>query len=313
MVSIGLDHPCERTLYRAVAILNWCEETLDCAEGKVADDMNTIKDFANTITRPDIAIVAGYPASASLLDTEFCKSVYGDTVPVDLTIPELDTINNNARMRGTRTGTPSSDRVAAVRSTQSSPSAPHYTSRSVCSTPHARSTRDASVQCNDTHDTVPLTDDVLPSLRGFPQPHSWPIHVDADDASDDGLHLHDGMDEDVLEMEGKLLDAAKKVKLAVIKRPAGAIIKRPSASGAGHVKIVIDAKGSVCMRDVISKVKIDAANAKLKFTRNACHSRGYTTAMKRAIAAGYPEAATKTYATDIAQVCVRHWDALHRP
>ena len=78
------------------------------------------------------------------------------------------------------------------------------------------------------------------------------------------------------------------------------------------MKIAIDAKGAVCMRDVISKVKLDAANANLKFTRNVFHSRGYTTALKRAIAAGYPDAAAKTYASDIAQVCVRHWDA-HRP
>ena len=108
----------------------------------------------------------------------------------------------------------------------------HYSS-CLRNMPHARSTRDASVPCNDMHDTVSLTDDVLPSLKGIPQRHFAPIHNDgapADDAvSDDVVPIgHDSTDDDILEMEGTLLDAATKVKLAVIKR------LEPSSSGPLH-------------------------------------------------------------------------------
>ena len=69
MAALGIECPCERTLYKAVAILNWCEENFDITEDEVGNDMDRIQDFAKSNPRPaDIPFIAEYHASATMFE-----------------------------------------------------------------------------------------------------------------------------------------------------------------------------------------------------------------------------------------------------
>ena len=100
--SIGIENPSEPTLYRMVAILNYCENNWDMSQEDIHKDMGRLQTFIKAHPRhPNIPYLSVYPHSASDLSDEFKAVSFTDCrVPVDVDIPELDMILGDSRMRG---------------------------------------------------------------------------------------------------------------------------------------------------------------------------------------------------------------------
>ena len=100
--SIGLINPSEPTLFRMVAVLAYGGGDYDMTQQQVWDYMEKIQTFTKSVKTPrDMMYIVDYPVSASLLPDSLASSAYpsGD-LPVDVTIPDLDTIISDKKQRG---------------------------------------------------------------------------------------------------------------------------------------------------------------------------------------------------------------------
>ena len=116
--SIGLINPSEPTLFRMVAVLAYGGGDYEMTQQQVWDYMEKIQTFTKSVKTPrDMMYIVDYPVSASLLPDSLASSAYpsGD-LPVDVTIPDLDTIISDKKQRGR-----GRDGVVAIRSRSLSP------------------------------------------------------------------------------------------------------------------------------------------------------------------------------------------------
>ena len=102
MSQCGIELPCEKTLYRGVSILNFCDYKYDTSEDEVKKDMEILQGFVKHHKRGDIPFIVDYPCSPSQLAPELASAMFPKGLPVDVVIPELDGILLGARMRGRR-------------------------------------------------------------------------------------------------------------------------------------------------------------------------------------------------------------------
>ena len=105
IAAMGVELPCQRTLYRAVAILNYYEAEYGMSEADVQACMDRVQQFVKQHKRrTDLPFIVDYPHSPEQLPQEVYTAIYPAQKPVDQTIPELESILNTARMRGREPG-----------------------------------------------------------------------------------------------------------------------------------------------------------------------------------------------------------------
>ena len=103
----GIELPCERTLYRGIQILNYCDDTYDMHERQVQSEMAKLQTAIKHHRRASIPFIVDYPTSPSQLSPDIANLIYADgRTPVDVDIPELDGILQGSRMRGSRDSVP---------------------------------------------------------------------------------------------------------------------------------------------------------------------------------------------------------------
>jgi hypothetical protein len=266
--SIGLINPSQPTLFRMVAVLAYCEECFDMTQQTVFDYMDKIQAFIKSAKVPlDYPYIVEYPPSAQQLPADLIEKVYPDgNLPVDVAIPELDTILAGKKQRGRNAepawlqSVPEAYRTMVALAVKREPSG-------------SQSSRDeAHAEPSDRHEMMPLAD-TLRKLRSNLRPAIVPPElapkVEYKDEFDDKLQDEiKGEPEDdfpvkaelatasgtVADMESAMLHASKsresakkvaskagasKKGAAVMQRPAGAdapattsasVLKRPATS-----------------------------------------------------------------------------------
>ena len=108
MSKCGIELPCEKTLYRGVAILNYCDQIFDMFESDVRKEMDKLQNAVKQHRRVGIPFMIDYPHSPSMMPHDLSATMFPKGVPVDVCIPELDGILQGARMRGRRNTSSSS-------------------------------------------------------------------------------------------------------------------------------------------------------------------------------------------------------------
>ena len=101
--SIGLINPTEPTLFRMVAILAYCDNDPDMSQTTVFDFMEKIKVFIKSVKIPkDFPYIVEYPAAASQLPSDLLNRAFPveEDIPVEVVIPDLDTILAGKTQRG---------------------------------------------------------------------------------------------------------------------------------------------------------------------------------------------------------------------
>ncbi len=100
--GIGIECPDQPTLYRLVSILAYCEDNFDMTQDQVFGLMDKIQTFIKSSGRlASLPYIINYPPSAAELPAELQKNAYPDgQLPPIVSIPELDVILGESRMRG---------------------------------------------------------------------------------------------------------------------------------------------------------------------------------------------------------------------
>ena len=84
MASCGIELPCEKTLYRGVAILNHCQEEYDMSEEEIQAEMEKLQGFVKAHKRrTDISFIVYYPVSPTQLADDVRAVMFPDCLPVD--------------------------------------------------------------------------------------------------------------------------------------------------------------------------------------------------------------------------------------
>ena len=101
-ISINLINPDQPTLFRMVSILAYGEGNYDFSQDDVFKYMDKAQNFVKDgRSDKDLPYLEQYPASAKDLP-QGLKAAYGDTMPVDVEIPDLESILAGMKQRGRR-------------------------------------------------------------------------------------------------------------------------------------------------------------------------------------------------------------------
>ena len=100
---VNLRNPCEMTLFRMVSILTWAAQDYDMTQGDVWNLMTQIQDMVKDACKgkPEVSYLAELPFSATSLPEDL-KDRYKGDIPIEVVIPELDSILAGRRARGGR-------------------------------------------------------------------------------------------------------------------------------------------------------------------------------------------------------------------
>ena len=99
---LGICLPSPKLLYRMVQILAYAAEEYDLSQEKVFEHMDRIQDFIKGYKQEaGTPFITMYPPIAEELEAVFLERAYRDCdLPVQVNIPELDTVLGKAKMRG---------------------------------------------------------------------------------------------------------------------------------------------------------------------------------------------------------------------
>ena len=326
LAHLGIDCPDEPTLYRCVAILNYCDGSYDQTEPEIHKDMDKVQDYAKGTKRnPNMPFRVEYPPSASQFAPELHEILFKGDVPVDVDIPELDAINGNARMRGRKSKSevdflkklPAEKRKRVAEALEST------RRRMSMKTPppfKAHDLLELVERVGDFEETeVRSIDAVFPTGLRRKKTMLDLVSSEPPDAVGDAEAAAEPMDsmivpavtappppppavpavpaepkgdepgdhDSVSEMEKKLLAAASGKKAH--KKPS-AKMKKPAAAPSG---IKLDMKAEIAVLEAVAKDK------KIKISRNAWHSRLYKKSKNKATAHGHPDDMAKRFASEI--------------
>jgi hypothetical protein len=103
--SIGLINPDQPTLFRMTSILAWGDRNFEFSQEDVWKYMDKIQVFIKAAKPKDDTYIPEYPISAKDLPKSLLE-VYGESVPIDVDIPELDTILAGHKQRGRHSKAP---------------------------------------------------------------------------------------------------------------------------------------------------------------------------------------------------------------
>ena len=99
--NVGLENPDEKTLYKLVQLLAYCENNFEFTQDQVWSCMDDLQSFIKSVPRrKELRYLEHYPATAQLLPSEMKAEAYPDGEPVSVDIPELAGVLRSAKMRG---------------------------------------------------------------------------------------------------------------------------------------------------------------------------------------------------------------------
>ena len=312
MSKLGIELPCQRTLYRGVAILNFCEQIMDMDEGEVQKEMLKLQSFIKHHTRGAIPFFVDYPCSPTQLATELACVMFPKGLPVDVCIPELDGILQGARMRGRRSDTSASwlhhvpvdhrhlfvDRLARDEKRERTPRSP--TCMSPCDI-HQSASREYDVQLPLQHQRVVATlpwavsptmadkrldttackmgtqimdDENAKQTMAEAKPTMMPTGDDSSDDDDVGAGSLAPGQNSIHDMESRLLTASTRRNQAKPPPPA-----KVAAKAAAKAKAATKAKAAA---------KATATGVKKRFVRMRLFGKQPTTRLINAAPSGRP-------------------------
>ena len=99
---IGIENPSQPTLFRMVSLVAWGESNFEMSQAEVFNLMDKIQSLIKGFRKPDgLSYLETYPVSASQLTPAMQALCYPDSkLPIDITIPDLDTILMDKKQRG---------------------------------------------------------------------------------------------------------------------------------------------------------------------------------------------------------------------
>jgi hypothetical protein len=110
--NIGVENADEKTLYRLVQIIAYCEGNFEFSQDQVWQYMDQLQTFIKSVPRrKELPYLEYYPVTADLLPDELKRHAFNSELPVNVDIPELATVLGTSKMRGRPTGKRSQEKV----------------------------------------------------------------------------------------------------------------------------------------------------------------------------------------------------------
>jgi len=255
--NIGVENADEKTLYRLVQILAYCENNFEFSQEQVWQYMDQIQAFIKSVPRrKDLPYLEHYPVTADLLPVELKRHAFASELPANMDIPELATVLGTCKMRGRPTTKRLQDKAPkwmnnvpqehrhAVMAALRSASNGTDTAPAAASSENSLSTADHPSKAALV--TAPIADCFR--FQAPPMINAAPVAQSADDEDCDPDQTADPNTIDDLEMAliGAVADRKKgsskksptKARPAAassaLKRPAAANMKRPATSSLMH-------------------------------------------------------------------------------